>query len=201
MVRAAVYNWMYRVWAPWDAAGVRQDLKDLLASGRVNPEDHPRAIDLGCGTGANVVHLASLGFDSWGVDFSEIALRKGEDRARQAGVDATFVRGDLTTDSIEGVEGPFDLIIDFGTLDDLKGEARPAMARTVTRLSRPGSVFLEYCFYGETDELPWISFRGTSKMTHIAPGELESLFGDQWEIEPFSSNEEWRVATFLLTRR
>jgi SAM-dependent methyltransferase len=201
MVTSRVYDWMYRLWAPWDSVGVRKDLVELLESGRVDPEWYPRTIDLGCGTGANVVHLAGLGFDSWGVDFSEIALKKAEARAAEAGVGATFVQGDLTADAIPGVEGPFDFIVDFGTLDDLKAESRQTMARTITRLSRPGTVFLEYCFYGETDELPWISFKGTSKMSHIAPGELETLFGDDWEVEPFSADEDWRVATFLLTRR
>jgi SAM-dependent methyltransferase len=201
MVSSRVYDLLYRYWAPWDAVGVRSDLLALLESGRVDAERFPRAIDLGCGTGANVVHLAELGFSSWGVDFSELAVRKANERATKAGVEATFVRGDLTAEAIVGVEGAFDLIIDFGTLDDMRGEKRASMARTVTRLSRPGSLFLEYCFYGETESLPRISFKGTSRMSHIAPGELESLFGRDWDIEQFSSDEEWRVAAFLLTRR
>lgn len=201
MVATRVYDWMYRFWAPWDAVGVRKDLIDLLEREIVDPRRHPRSIDLGCGTGANVVHLASLGFDSWGVDFSEVALRKAGKRAAGAGVEAFFVRGDLTADHIEGVEGSFDFIIDFGTLDDLKGGNRALMAQTVTRLARPGTVFLEYCFYGETADLPWISFRGTSKMSHIAPGELDELFGDHWEIKPFANYEDRRTAAFLLTHR
>ncbi|CAN5897630.1 hypothetical protein BH23ACT5_BH23ACT5_15920 [soil metagenome] len=32
-VRAAVYDWFYRIWAPWDGAGVRPDLIDLLVRG------------------------------------------------------------------------------------------------------------------------------------------------------------------------
>lgn len=201
MVGARAYDWMYRYWAPWDKVGLRQDLVALLDSDRVDPDRFPRVIDLGCGTGANVVHLADLGYEAWGVDFSEVALRKAGERASAAGVDARFVVGDLTADSIEGVQGPFDLILDFGTLDDLRGEKRESMARTVTRLSRPGSLFLEYCFYGVTEELPRLSFKGTSKLSHIAPGELEELFGAEWDVEPFASYEEWRVAVFLLTRR
>lgn len=201
MVGARAYDWMYRYWAPWDKVGLRQDLVALLDSDRVDPDRFPRVIDLGCGTGANVVHLADLGYEAWGVDFSEVALRKAGERASAAGVDARFVVGDLTADSIEGVQGPFDLILDFGTLDDLRGEKRESMARTVTRLSRPGSLFLEYCFYGVTEELPRLSFKGTSKLSHIAPGELEELFGAEWDVEPFASYEEWRIAVFLLTRR
>lgn len=201
MVGAAVYDWMYRIWAPWDAVGVRADLIDLVESGAVAPDRYGRAIDLGCGTGANVGYLAGLGFDAWGVDFSEVAIRKARKRAARTGVEAHFVVADLTSDSIPGVDGPFDLLIDFGTLDDLRGSDRLAMARTVTRLSRPGSQFLAFCFYGATEELPMISFKGTSRLSHIAPGEMEELFGADWAVETFANHEAYRSRTFLLTRR
>lgn len=199
-MRAAAYDLMYRTWAPWDRTGVRQDLIDLLASGEVDPRRYPRSLDLGCGTGANAVHLAEQGFDSYGIDFSAVALEKARSRAEEAGVNPTFVKGDLTSTAIPGLAGHFDFLLDFGTLDDLRGTAREEMAALVTRLARPGARFLEWCFYGETEELPLISFKGTSKMTHIAPGELERLFGRAWDIVPFSSNGEWRTACFLLTR-
>lgn len=201
MVGASAYNWMYRLWAPWDSVGVRKDLIDLLKAGQVDPERYPRSVDLGCGTGANVVHLASLGFEAWGVDFSDVAIRKAEQRARRSGVDAHFVVGDLTRESIPGLEGQFDFLTDFGTLDDLRGDARRAMASTFTRLARPGAKFLEYCFFGKTEELPRFSFKGTSKYSHIAPGELDELFGEHWEIEDFAEYPDWKTATFLLTRR
>lgn len=201
MVKASAYDWMYRVWAPWDSDTARKDLLDLLERKPVGPDDYPRSVDLGCGTGASVVHLAGLGFDAHGVDFSQVAIGKARERAIRAGVDATFVVGDLTSAQIEGLEGQFDLLTDFGTLDDLRGEAREAMAETITRLSRPGSIFLEYCFYGETETLPRFSFSGTSRYSHIAPGELDSLFGHAWDIEPFNSYPNWDIASFLLTRR
>jgi 2-polyprenyl-3-methyl-5-hydroxy-6-metoxy-1,4-benzoquinol methylase len=154
MVKASVYNVMYRTWAPWDRVGVRGDLVRFLNEGRINRAEHQRTIELGCGTGANVVYLAEHGFHATGIDFSHVAIRKAERRAASAGVEATFVAGDLTAPAILGIKGPFDFIIDFGTLDDLRGEARRAMADTVIRLSRPGTVFLEYCFFGVTEELP-----------------------------------------------
>jgi SAM-dependent methyltransferase len=201
MVKARVYDWMYRIWAPWDSVGVRRGLRTLVEIGVIYPASYPRTIDLGCGTGANVVYLAKQGFESHGVDFSEAAIAKARRRAEEAGVEVNLVVGDLTAPSIEGVEGPYDFLLDFGTLDDLRGEAREKMAATVTRLSRPGSRYLEYCFYGITEELPRFSFKGPSRFSHIAPGELEDLYGESWDIEKLSEDAEWRVATFLLTRR
>jgi SAM-dependent methyltransferase len=201
-VRASFYDWFYRIWAPWASVGVRPDLVELLGRGDVDATRYPRALDLGCGTGANVVHLAECGFEPYGVDFSAVALRKARQRAASASVAATFVEGDLTQSSIPGLEGQFDLLMDFGTLDDLKpGTARADMAALATRLARPGAKFLEWCWYGERESLPRISFVGGSRLGHISPAELQSLFAEHWEIEPFSSDARWNTACFLLTRR
>jgi SAM-dependent methyltransferase len=197
------YDLMYRIWAPWDTVGVRDDLRKLLATGQVSPASHPRAIDLGCGTGANVVFLAEQGYDVTGVDFSAVALRKARARAERAGVAdrCTFVEADLTVPDLPAPLGGFDLLVDFSTLDDLDGAGRRAMSGVVARLARPGAVFLFYCFYGAREELPPISFRGPSRLTPaIAPGETEALFGDSFDVEPFSTPEP-RTACFLLRRR
>ncbi len=77
-----------------------------------------------------------------GVDFSRVALKKAKMKAAKAGVEARFVEGDLTAPDIPEVEGPFDLLVDHGTLDDLKSAGRAAMAAMIRRLSRPGSRFL-----------------------------------------------------------
>ncbi len=199
-VKASLYDLMYRFWAPWDFVGVRTDLIALLDSGRVEVERFPRAIDLGCGTGANVVHLAGQGYDVTGVDFSPVALEKARNRADDAGVDCHLVEADLTGNLSH--LGTFDFLLDFGTLDDLQGEARAAMARNAGLLARPGALFLFYCFYGATEDLPWISFSGPSRLyPGLVPGEVEALFGDDWTIEDWSSHPDRFQATFLLTRK
>lgn len=210
-MKPRVYDWMYKYWAPWDAVGVREDLRTLLSTGRVDPGAYPRSVDLGCGSGANVVYLAEQGFDSWGIDFSAVALAKARERARTAGVECHWVQGDLTAEAIAGVAEPFDFLIDFGTLDDLRGANRRAMVATIDRLSSPGSVFLEWCFYGPTEDLPLFSFNGPSRAflplsrarklaPTLVPGELDELFGDKWTIEEFSAAPERFVASFVLTK-
>ena len=211
-MKARAYDWMYRYWAPWDAVGVREDLKSLLSSGRVDPDGYPRSVDLGCGSGANVAYLAERGFDSWGIDFSEMALTKARQRAKAAGVECHWAQGDLTAGAIDGVTGSFDFLIDFGTLDDLRGADRRAMVATIDRLSRPGSVFLEWCFYGPVEDLPFFSLSGPSRAflplgrarklsPTLVPGEVEELFGDKWAIEPFSANPDRFFASFVLTKQ
>jgi SAM-dependent methyltransferase len=196
------YDWMYRLWAPWDKVGVREELVRLLDTGRIAPASHPRVVDLGCGTGANVVHLAQCGYRPVGVDFSTVALRKAQLRASEAGVAdrCRLIHGDLTAPTIPYINGPFDLLLDFGTLDDLDTNGRRAMAATVKRLSKPGALFLLWCFYGDRDLLPRFSLTGPSRVTPlIAPGEVSELFGDSFDIEPFSP-VSGRTTAFLMTR-
>jgi SAM-dependent methyltransferase len=184
-MKARLYDWMYRRGAPWEI-GPRSELVELVEAGTLSATALPRAIDLGCGSGANALFLAEHGFDVTGVDFSSVALAKARQAADEADLSerCRFVEGDLTAASIPGVDGPFDLLVDYGTLDDLRGAARLAMAATITRLSHDASRFLLWCFQAERAALPWFSFSGPSRVyPGLAPDEQDRLFGDTFAIE------------------
>jgi SAM-dependent methyltransferase len=206
-----VYELLYRIGAAgwsrgWDT-GVGPELAELVTSGRLTPETVPpgRAVDLGCGTGANVVFLAQSGFDAVGVDFSRAAVERATKAAAVRGADrARFVVGDVTAESMPGAEGPFDLVVAYNTLQDLVGEARVAMAETIRRLSRPGGVVVLWCYYQTKASLRPISFRGPSRLAPfvVEPGEERALFADAFEIERLQAPEPSSgKACFLLTRR
>ena len=205
-MRRSLYDFLYRVGAPWDGPP-RAELVRLVESGALTPSRLPpgRALDLGCGTGANLRYLASHGFEATGVDYSPVALRVARQRALSdsAGCSIRLVEGDLTTPAIPGVEGPYDLLLDFGTLDDLDPAGRRAMARLVADLARPGAAFLFWCFWARPTDLPRISLSGPSRMVPvIEPGEEARLFGDAFAIERLPEPEPvTHTACFLMTRR
>lgn len=205
------YDLMYRIGAPWEGAD-RVELRRLIADGqcavdrlRRASSEHARAIDLGCGAGGVSLELAEAGFEVTGIDFSPVALRKARAAAARRGLDGDrirFVQGDLTADRIEGVDGPFDLLVDYGTLDDLPPPGRRAMANLVTRLARPGSRLFLYAFSGRREDLPRFSVAGPSRaFPGIEPGELERLFSGSWQIEILDAPTRTRhVGTWLLER-
>ena len=108
-------------------------------------ESHPagRALDLGCGTGTNVVYLARHGWRAVGVDFAGRAIAKARRRARDAGVSCTFLVGDVTR--LE-VAGPFDLALDLGCLHSIPVSGRAGYAAGLARVVRPGGTYLLYAF-------------------------------------------------------
>jgi len=211
-VGRTAYDLMYRFGAPWEGAD-RVELRALVRNGRCSPETlrrpgQPlaRAIDLGCGAGGVSIELAQAGFEVTGVDFSRIALRKASRAARAQTIPPArlrFVRGDLTAGGIPAVNGPFDLLVDYGTLDDLPAAGRRAMAGYVTRLARPGARFFLYAFAGRLEDLPRFSFSGPSRaFPGIEEGEVEHLFGEAFRIQVLDApTRTHHIGTWLLERK
>lgn len=209
-MRPWFYTLLYKRGAAWEHVGVSPELRELLGQGRItaHPQSagRPRALDMGCGTGANAVFLAEHGFDVVGVDFTEYALVRARERAREAGVGdhCRFVNADLSAPHVPGVDGPFDLLVDYGTLDDTTGPVRRGMVNTVLRLSRPGTQFFLWCFSADKKDLPLVARRRMSRLLHtvMEPGEEQRLFGHAFSIErlPDPPRPE-HAACFLMMRR
>jgi len=196
------YNTTYRYFrAPWDS-GPREELVRLVESGRLKPG---RVIDLGSGTASNCIFLAQHGFDVTGVDFAAAAVALGEQRARQAGVEVRFLQDDLT--HLRHISGTYDLLIDYGTLDDLSPRDRDLYVRNVLPLTHPGSQFL---LYGFEWHLAWweravirLGFFGAMA---LEPGEAERRFAEYFDIERVAEGRNeggWPrgYAVYLMRRK
>lgn len=68
-------------------------------------------LEAGCQAGRLVVPLAQRGFRVTGVDTSGFALRRARRHAASAGVDATFIRGDVARVLRRHREWRFDLVV------------------------------------------------------------------------------------------
>lgn len=206
------YDLLYRIGAArasrgWDR-GVGAELRELVESGRLTPETVPpgRAVDLGCGTGANVLFLAEHGFHATGVDFSKAAVEGGRREASSRGLAdrAAFVVADLTAPELAGLAGFFDLVMAWNTLQDLDRGGRRTLAGHMTALTRPGGLALVWCYFARRRDLPLLSYRGPSRLFPfvVAPGEERDLFGEAFEIERLPRPPEGSgFACFLMTRR
>jgi SAM-dependent methyltransferase len=177
------YNTLYRYFkAPWEI-GPRAELVRLVENQTIPPG---RAVDLGCGTGANAVYLAQHGFQVTGVDFSEAAIQKARQLADSAGVAVNFVVDDLT--HLAWVTGPFDFLLDYGVLDDLGLAQREPYLKNILALTRPGSLYLLWGF-----EYPlrwWERFLPFYDLP-FAAGEISDRFGPHFSIEKIAGELNW----------
>jgi SAM-dependent methyltransferase len=192
------YEITYRYFrAPWDT-GAREELVSLVESGRIKPG---RAIDLGCGTGANALYLAQNGFEVTGVDYAEAAIEKAQARAKEAGAQVNFLVDDLT--NLCHVSGTFDFLLDYGVLDDLRLYQRELYLHNMLPLTRSGSHFL---LWGFEYPMRWWEKLVPFYDVTFYPGEIEQRFGQYFEIEKLMGKLDYSkwppgYAVYLMTRK
>jgi 2-polyprenyl-3-methyl-5-hydroxy-6-metoxy-1,4-benzoquinol methylase len=111
--------------APWDTNITPPEIVALVETEGLRAG---RALDLGCGTGTNVIYLARHGWQVTGIDFVGGAIRQARRKARKAGVSEQV---NFLTDSVArlGQLGlpTVDLAMDIGCLSN---PARAASARS-----------------------------------------------------------------------
>lgn len=175
------YSERQRIWSgkPNDAL-VRE--VSMIAPGR--------AIDLGCGEGADAIWLAQRGWTVTGVDISAVALGRAALHAEEAGVAdrITWIASDLAEwESLE----TYDLVT-ASFLHSPIDMPRDVILLAATRaVSRGGTLFV----VGHTAFPPWSRHAHDGADTPSAD-ELAAALGlrsDEWEIE--TSTSEGREAT------
>ena len=95
-----------------------------------------RALDVACGEGRNALWLAEQGWDVTALDYSPVAIQKGEARSREVATKIDWRVADATTD----IEGTYDLILYLYL--HLSREQTTASLALATRALAPGGTLL-----------------------------------------------------------
>ena len=195
------YDLWYRFGSPPWVGQARSELVELVETGDLLPG---RAIDLGCGEGDNAIFLAQHGFQVIGVDFSPAAIAKAKAKALKVGAEVDFRVDDLTR--LANVNGDFDLLVDYGTFDDLSTKDRAAYVDQVAALTKPGAKFLLWCFEWELKTWERVA-TAILPFGNIAlhPGEVGNWFASTFQIKQVAGETglpRWPRgwAAYLLTR-
>lgn len=100
-----------------------------------------RVLDLACGQGRHAVPLAAQGYDVVGLDYQANLLEVAECRAREAGVQVPFVRGDMRALPFD--DASFDAVQMIFTAFGYFSDAENAQVLAeVARVLRPGGWFV-----------------------------------------------------------
>lgn len=172
------FTWRYFGKSRWDTGIPAPELVRAL-----DGKSPGRALDLGCGTGTNVLYMAEHGWQAVGVDFVLRAIQKGRARAEEAGLAAQFMAGDVTKLQKFSFADKFDLALDMGCFHSLTGEDDYlAYGRGLRYWLKDGAIFLlyvhliepqeiEYSTHGVTESMVENTFRRGFRLNDIEPGE------------------------------
>ena len=139
MLRKLWFNLAYIQKPVWDT-GISPP--ELL--GFINSRPPGKALDLGCGTGTNVITLAKHDWDVAGVDFVKRAISLARRKAKHYGVDVDLHLGDVT--NLVSIKGKFDLILDIGCYHSLPPSKRNLYIQKIDQLLAETGTYLLYLF-------------------------------------------------------
>lgn len=163
---------------PWDTGVTPPELVDLVA--RRFPKGG-RAVDLGCGTGTNVVYLARHGFSVLGLDISRRAIALARRRLSDVGVTARLAAGSSVQLARWAGGAMFDLALDIGCFHGLSQPDRRLYADGLRDRMAKGGVFLLYAFCPRR-----LGMRSVGAL----PDEIGSLFADGFLVRDTAIGED-----------
>lgn len=131
------FNLRYLGNPPWDTGISPPELIKIIEE-----KDPGRALDLGCGTGTNLLTLAEHGWEVAGVDLALLSVIKARRKLRKAGMSAEIFQGNVATPFLPNRQ--FDLVLDIGCFHNLSPEGREQYRQNLQRWLVPGSIYLIY---------------------------------------------------------
>jgi SAM-dependent methyltransferase len=136
-----------------------------------------RALDVGCGEGADAVWLAAGGWDVTAVEVSGVALERAVGHGRDAGVAVRWVHAGL----VEAALPPrsFDLV--SAQYPALRRTADAAAERALLAAVAPGGVLLVVHHAG-MDTHP-VRDDGFDPADFVWPSMIAALLDDDWKVE------------------
>src|ERR1700687_4203294 len=150
----------------WDIGRPQPAIVKLAETGQITGS----VLDVGCGTGENVLYMAEHGFAASGVDGAPSAIRKARAKAKQRGLNASFEVSDALNLSVP--ERPFDTVIDSGLFHVFSDEDRQLFTGSLGRVVRLGGTYFLMCF---SDLQP-----GDWGPRRVTQAEIRAVFSDGW---------------------
>lgn len=178
------FNLAYRGVPPWDTGRPNPEIVGLEEAGWISGS----VLDAGCGTGENALYLASRGHEVWGVDAALLAIRKAEQKVRERGISARFLKADALR--LDRLGRLFDTVVDCGLFHTFSDQERGRYVASLSAVLRRGGRLILWCFSDEGREtvgprrVSQAEIRGTFTpgwtVFKITPVEFESAAREGW---------------------
>jgi cyclopropane fatty-acyl-phospholipid synthase-like methyltransferase len=158
--------------APWDIGRPQPAIVRVAGMGELTG----RVLDVGCGSGEHALLASTIGLEVTGVDVSQLAIENARAKARQRGLLAEFLVGDvLDLPAVDRLDPPYDTVIDVGCFHTFSNADRPLYAASVASVVEPGGVLHLLCFSEHTP--------GTDGPRRVTEGELRATFSRDWRVQ------------------
>jgi SAM-dependent methyltransferase len=138
-----------------------------------------RALDVGCGEGADAIWLAHHGWTVTAIDISDVAVSRARAAAELAGAAVEWVCGDALQTPFPA--SSFDLV--SMQYPALPNDAGQAAVRALLDTVRPGGLLLAVYHDLDDEHREHMKSRGVDPADYVGPDDLSQLLGDDFTVE------------------
>jgi ubiquinone/menaquinone biosynthesis C-methylase UbiE len=175
------FSSVYKGNPPWDIGYAQPVFKRLAKT----LPSQSKVLDVGCGTGENILFFAKMGFESTGIDFTSEAIDKAITKAKERNLNAKF----YVMDALElgRLNQKFNFIIDSGLFHTFSDSERPLFKYSLSKVIFTKGIYYMLCFsdrehsrFGPrriSREEIYDTFNRDWKVISIEPENFESNFG------------------------
>lgn len=162
----------YRGTPPWEIGRAQPAFVELAEAGLVVGS----VIDMGCGTGDNVLEMAERGHEAYGIDIVPMAIDQARAKAKLRGMeqDVTFLVGDAL--EAEHLGRTFDTILDCGLFHSLSDPERAVYESQLAAISHEGTV-LHLMAMSDWEDAAWGGPR------RVSQAEIMDCFREGWRVD------------------
>lgn len=155
---------------PWDIGRAQPAFVELANEGQIKGS----VLDVGCGTGDNVLEMAERGNAAWGVDIVPMAIDQAKAKAKIRGIEAVFLVGNAL--ELEHLNRKFDTVIDCGLFHSFSDPERTLYEQQLGAVLPPGGV-LHMMVMSDWEDLSWGGPR------RISQAEIIDTFRAGWRVD------------------
>ena len=138
-----------------------------------------RALDVGCGEGADAIWLAWRGWAVTAIDISDVAIGRAQEAAELAGASVEWVCGDALQTPFPAHS--FDLVsMQYPALPKAAGEAA---VRTLLDTVRPTGLLLAVFHDLDDEHREHMKSRGTDPADYVGADDLGRVLDDDFTVE------------------
>jgi ubiquinone/menaquinone biosynthesis C-methylase UbiE len=130
-------------WNLWPYVEVLSTINNLRHKGS---DRAMKLLEIGCGVGNNLIPLAEMGFDCYGIDVSRIAVEETQERARTRGLKIEVFVSDVC--EIKFPNEYFDFIVDRSVLTCTDSKTISKGVSEVFRTLRKNGFFVAFDWFG-----------------------------------------------------
>lgn len=138
-----------------------------------------RALDVGCGEGADAIWLARRGWTVTAIDISSVAVGRAREAAELVGAVVEWVAGDAL--QMQFPAGSFDLVsLEYPALSKAAGERA---VRTLLDTVRAGGLLLAVYHDLDDQHREHMKSQGADPDDYVGADDLRFLLGDRFTVE------------------